>query len=313
MFSLWNPSGSANSTYGLNMRFDQSAPSPMSGNLYTAHGTTGTSDAYGTFRIHNLYADLTQATSVNINDFRRANAIQLMLEADARSGGRYREILRAHFGVTVPDTTVAVPEYLGGRRINLRTQEVLQTSASVDGTTPQGNAAAMSKTVDNAHLFTKSFTEPGMLIGVACIRTNHSYQQGIPRDAMRRTKYDFYWPALAALGEQPVSTDEIYAGQNPRVFGYQEAFAEYRYTPNAVTAEMRSNSSRPLDMWHYADYYESRPTLSSDWIAETDANVDRTLAVSSELSDQFKLNFFFDIKWTRPMPLYSVPGLSAKF
>lgn len=317
VFRLWNPSGTAGSNYGINMGYSQMASDVSmdlgTGSLLTGYGTTGNSDRYGTMRIYDLYADLSQASSVSINDFRRANAIQLMLEADARSGGRYREILRAHFGVTVPDTTVQVPEYLGGRRVNLRTQEVLQTSASVDNQTPQGNAAAMSKTVDESHLFTKSFTEPGMLIGVACIRTNHTYQQGIPRDAMRRTKYDYYWPALAALGEQPVSSDEIYASGNPTTFGYQEAFAEYRYTPNAVTAEMRSNSARSLDVWHYADYYSARPTLSGEWIAETAVNFDRTLAISSDLSDQFKLNFFFDIKWTRPMPLYSVPGLSAKF
>lgn len=321
-FQLWNSSGVSGSNYGINMRFSDSGSTAglPSGTVHTASAVSGATGDNGYFRFYNLYADLSQASSVSINDFRRANAIQLMLEADARSGGRYREILRSHFGVSVPDTTVQVPEYLGGRRINLRTQEVLQNSATIEDSTPQGNVAAMSKTIDQSYVFTKSFTEPGMIIGVATVRTNHTYQQGIPRDALRRTKFDYYWPALAALGEQAIQNQEIFAGYggserevNVRPFAYQEAFAEYRYTPSAVTAEMRSNSSRSLDVWHYADDYDTLPVLSGEWLAETSANVDRTLAVSSTLSDQFKLNFYFDLMWTRPMPLYSVPGLSAKF
>lgn len=261
----------------------------------------------------NLFADLSGVSAVTINQLRQAFQIQRLLELDARGGTRYISLIKSHFGVTSPDSRLQRPEYLGGRRFSLNMQQVLQTS-STDSTSPQGNTAAFSATSSVGSDFTYSATEHGWIVGVCCIRTDHTYQQGINRMWSRTNRYDFYWPALAHLGEQAILNKEIYAYTDEATqnepFGYQERWGEYRYKPSFVTGAMRSN--RPggsLDSWHYADYYESLPTLSGDWLQETSANVDRTLAVQSELEDQFICDFSFHLKTVRPMPLYSVPGL----
>lgn len=277
------------------------------------------------------YADMSQVSSATVTQLRQAFAVQRLLEADARGGGRYRSLLRTHFGASVPDATVQIPEYLGGMRQNLRTQEVVQTSASAfvsegsslpDGAsdTPQGNTAAMSKTVGKGFICEKSFTEPGMIIGVACVRQFHTYQQGIPRDAMRVSRYDYYWPELAHISEVGIKNAEIFVsadtindGTASQIFGYQEPWYEYRYKNNYVTGEMRSNSQNSLDIWHYADDYDAQPVLSPGWLVETDAYINRTLAVQSPLADQFLASFYFDVRCTRPMPLYSVPGLTGHY
>ena len=263
----------------------------------------------------NLQADLSAVTSASVNDLRLAFQIQKMYERDARSGTRYRELIKAHFGVTIPDNTVQVPEYLGGKRVQINVDQVVQMS-STNETSPQGNTAAFSKTVDYGSNFTKSFTEHGYIIGLACVRTSHTYQQGINRLWSRRDRFDFYWPSLAHIGEQPVFNKEIYSSgdeSDNEVFGYQEAWADYRYKPSYVTGAFRSGINGTLDSWHYADYYEEKPILSSDWINETSANVDRTLAVQSNLADQFILDIFFKCSVTRPMPMYSIPGLIDHF
>lgn len=155
------------------------------------------------------------------------------------------------------------------------------------------------------------------MIGLCSVRTDHTYQQGIPRFLSRRDRYDFYWPELANIGEQAVKVSEIYAPADPQqnlVFGYQEAWADYRYSPNRVSGGFRSTAVDTLDAWHYADYYENRPYLSPDWVAETDVNIARTLRVTdSGLVDQFLLDCYFDARWARPLPVYSVPGLSGHF
>ena len=267
----------------------------------------------------NTYADMSQVSSATVTQLRQAFAVQRLLEADARGGGRYRSLLRTHFGASVPDATVQIPEYLGGMRQNLRTQEIVQTSAT-DDVTPQGNTAAMSKTVSKGFICEKSFTEPGMIIGVACVRQYHTYQQGIPRDAMRVSRYDYYWPELAHISEVGIKNSEIFVntqtvqnGTASEIFGYQEPWYEYRYKNNYVTGEMRSNSQNSLDIWHYADDYDAQPVLSSGWLAETDVYINRTLAVQSSLADQFLASFYFDVRCTRPMPLYSVPGLTGHY
>lgn len=269
-------------------------------------GTTSSSFISGT-------ADLSNASAITINELRTAFAIQRLLERDARSGTRYREVLRAHFGVTVPDSRAMIPEYLGGKRIPININQVLQTSETTSSGTPQGNTAAYSHTSDSDSLFTYSATEPGYIIGVAAIRYDHSYQQGIERFWTRRRRFDFYYPALANIGETPVYRREIYATSsatdNATVFGYQEAWADYRYKPDRISGEFRSTYDKSLDVWHLGDEYDSAPTLSAGWIAETPNNIDRILTVPSTSASQFLCDFAFKDIAVRPMPIYSVPGL----
>lgn len=246
---------------------------------------------------------------ITINELRQAFAIQRMFEKDARGGTRLTEILKVHFGVTSPDARLQRAEYLGGTRVPINIDQVLQTS-STDNTSPQGNTAAYSLTNFAGNMFTHSFVEHGWIIGVAVARTNHTYQQGIERMWSRKTRFDYYWPTFANLGEQAILNKEIYAQgteDDEKAFGYQEAWAEYRYKTDRVSGLFRSNANGTLDSWHFADNYEELPLLSSTWIDETDVNVDRTIAVPSE--PQFIADFYFRNMASRPMPLYSVPGL----
>ena len=261
----------------------------------------------------NLWADMTNGgTATSINSLRQAFAIQRLYEKNARGGTRYIEIIKAHFGVQSPDARQQRSEYLGGTRVPINMDQVVQTSNSGNGITPQGNTAAYSLTAFNESMFTKSFTEHGYIIGLACVRTEHTYQQGIERFWSRKKMLDYYFPTLANLGEQAILNKEIYAQGNAKdneAFGYQEAWAEYRYKPSRVSGAMRSNYQTTLDAWHYADKYAQQPILSSEWIDETSANIDRTLAVQSTTEDQFIADFYFACEATRPMPLYSIPGL----
>lgn len=261
-----------------------------------------------------MYADLTGVSNINItiNELRQAIALQHILEADARGGTRYVELLAHEFGVTSPDSRLQRSEYIGGSCVPININQVIQTSAT-DGTSPQGNTAAYSMTTSRDKMVKYSAVEHGYIIGLACIRVDHSYQQGLSRMWTRKGRFDFYHPMLANLSEQAVLNQEIFAqgnAEDTEVFGYQEAWADYRYHPNIVTGEMRSNYAQSLDAWHYADYYEEKPMLSSTWIQEGTENIDRTLAVQAETSHQFIADFYFDQTWTRPMPIYSVPGLS---
>lgn len=259
----------------------------------------------------NLVADLTQATAATINQLRQAFAIQRMYEKDARGGTRYIEVIKTHFGVTSPDSRQQRPEYLGGLRTPINMDQVIQTS-STDTTSPQGNTAAYSLTTIRRSLFTKSFTEHEIILGLACIRTDNTYQQGIERMFSRKNRFDYYWPSLANIGEQAILNKEIYAqgtATDEEAFGYQEAWGEYRYKPARVSGAMRSNYAQSLDAFHYADYYKELPKLSSEWIDESRENVNRTIAVQDQLEDQFICDFYFKLEMTRPMPVYSVPGL----
>nr|WNN13278.1 MAG: major capsid protein [Microvirus sp.] len=259
----------------------------------------------------NLMADLSQATSATINQLRLAFQIQKIYEKDARGGTRYIEILSNHFGVTSPDSRLQRPEYLGGNRMLINVNQVVQNSESA--TTPQGTTTAYSLTVDNHSDFTHSFVEHGFLIGLCVARYDHTYQQGLERFWMRKNRFDYYWPSLANIGEQPVYNYEIYcqdnASLNNGVFGYQEAWADYRYKPNRVAGEMRSGIDKSLDVWHLADKYSQLPTLSDTWIQEDKTNVDRCLAVTSNVSNQLFGDFYVHNICTRPMPLFSIPGL----
>lgn len=258
-----------------------------------------------------LTADLSQATAATINQLRMAFAIQKYYETAARYGTRYIEYLRGIFGVTSSDARMQRAEYLGGTRVPINMDQIIQTSAT-DQTSPQGNTAGFSCTLDKTHLFTKSFEEHGYLYILICVRPEHTYQQGLNKMWSRKKWTDFYNPIFANLSEQPVYEREIYAQgttQDDEAFGYQEAWAEYRYEPNQLSGYMRSNATGSLDVWHYADNYNSRPLLSSTWIDETVENVDRTIAVTSQLTHQFIADYYFKTKWTRPMPVYSIPKL----
>ena len=281
----------------------------------TAIGDADSSTALHGLQAIGLGVDLSQATGVSINQLRQAFAIQAFYEAQARGGSRYIEFIKNIFGVTSPDGRLQRAEYLGGTRIQINMDQVLQTS-STDATSPQGNTAAFSCTVDSDSLFTHSFTEHGTLMGVAVIRTDHTYQQGIERMWSRKKWVDFYIPQLANLSEQPIYNKEIFAdgsSADDEVFGYQECWADYRYKPNRVSGEMRSTASQSLDAWHYGDDYSQLPTLSSGWIDETTANVDRTISVQHQNANQFFGDFYFNATYVRPMPVYSIPAMLNHF
>ena len=258
-----------------------------------------------------LAADLAMADGATINQLRQAFAVQRMYEVDARGGTRYTEILRAHFGVVSPDSRLQRPEYLGGKRTPINITQVIQQSATND-VSPQGTTAAYSLTIDVHEDFTKSFTEHGIIMGICVIRTEHTYQQGLERRFSRKDRTDFYFPELSNIGEQGIKNKEIFVqgnAEDDEIFGYQEAWAEYRYAINKVTGELNSDYEQSLDSYHYADDYSQLPTLSDEWIRETDVNVARTLAIQNQ--DQWIANFYFDQTWVRPMPIYSIPQLTG--
>lgn len=259
-----------------------------------------------------LFADLSSATSATINSLRQAFAVQRMLERDARGGTRYTEILRSHFGVVSPDARLQRPEYLGGRSTRVNINPVVQNSSTND-TSPQGNLAAFGVVGSETDVINRSFTEHGYIIGMVMLRADLTYQQGLNRMWSRRTRYDFYWPSLAHLGEQAVLNKEIFAQGNAAdddVFGYQERYAEYRYFPSEVTGRFRSTFAQPLDSWHLAQKFDSLPTLGPDFIVENPP-LDRVVAVPSEPDVLF--DSLISIKAARPMPVYGVPGYLDHF
>lgn len=258
-----------------------------------------------------LGADLTNIEAATINQLRQAFAVQHYYEALARGGSRYREQVRALFGVSISDKTVQIPEYLGGGRYHVNVNQIVQTSGQQsDSDTPIGETGAMSVTPINESSFTKSFEEHGFVIGVMCVRHDHSYQQGLERFWSRSDRLDYYFPQFANLGEQPVKKKEIMltgTSTDDETFGYQEAWADYRMKPNRVSGKMRSNAEGTLDFWHYADNYKDVPTLSQEWMNEGKSEIARTLIVQNE--PQFFGAIRVMNKTTRCMPLYSVPGL----
>ena len=262
--------------------------------------------------IYKLYTDLSVATGATINALRQAFAIQKFYERQALGGTRYIEMVKSHFDVTNPDFRLQRPEYLGGKRIPINMNQVIQTNPTTEGSTPLGTTGAFSVTADNDDMFTHSFTEHGILMGLAATRTVHTYQQGLNRQYSKKKFTDFYFPEFANLGNQAVLNKEIFLSdaennKNEEAFGYQEAWAAERYFPDIVTSSMRSNYTGSLDIWHYADYYETLPSLGDKWIQEGDENVARKLAIQDE--DQLIADFYFGAIYTRPMPLYSIPGL----
>lgn len=258
------------------------------------------------------YADLSGVNAISINDLRQAFQIQKFYEKWARGGSRYTETLRVMFNVISPDARLQRPEYLGGTHSRVNIVPTAQTS-STDSTSPQSNLSAFGVLGDSAHGFTKSFVEHGYVIGLVCIRADVTYQQGLNRMWSRRSLFDFYWPTLAHLGEQPILNKEIYTqgtAQDDEVFGYQERYAEYRYKPSFITGKLRSTDPQSLDVWHLAQKFDGLPTLSQDFIEENPP-INRVIAVQNE--PQFFADFYFNFSCSRPMPVYSVPGLVDHF
>lgn len=270
----------------------------------------------GTGSPPSVYADLSTATAATINSLRQAFQIQKIYERDARGGTRYTELIQSHFGVVSPDARLQRPEYLGGGSVPINVNPIAQTGASgaTGTTTPQGNLAAMGTFGHSGYGFTKSFTEHCLLLGMINVRADLTYQQGMNRMWFRQTRFDYYWPALAHIGEQAVLNQEIYMvgtpAQDTAAYGYQERFAEYRYKPSIVTGQFRSTYATPLDSWHLSQSFGSLPALNSSFIQDTPP-ISRVVAVPSQ--PQFLLDCFFDLKCARPMPVYGVPGNIDRF
>lgn len=322
---VWTPSYTR---YVLSNQYDSAqtgflqvntASEPGNGYPGDVGTTTGISPSnlWASFSAASQYDYLGAGMSFTINDLRLAVCTQMYYEALARGGSRYEEQIQQFFGVTNPDSRIQHPEYLGGRRMQINVREVTNTAQS--STDFLGDVGAQSVTAGTNSDFTKSFTEHGWLMGFVVVRYDHSYNQGMPRKFTRRNKFDFYNPIFARIGEQPVYDYEIYNNAAARnngdatVFGYQEAWATYRYAIDQVSGEIRPSVDAGLGHWTLSDNYASKPTLSSNWIVEDKSNLDRVLAVQSTLSDQIFADFFFNTTWTRPMPMYSVPGAIGAF
>lgn len=262
-----------------------------------------------------LFTDLTQATAATINSLRQAFQIQKIFERDARGGTRYTELIKSHFGVTSPDARLQRPEYLGGSSEPINIKPVVQTSPTgTYANTPQGNLAAYGVTGFTGHGFTSSFTEHCLIIGIMSVRADLTYQQGVNRMWSRKTRFDFYWPALSHIGEQAVLQKEIFASgveaEDEKVFGYQERYAEYRYKPSQITGEFRSNYPQSLDSWHLSQEFANAPVLDETFIVENPP-LDRCIAVPTE--PHFLFDSYINMRCTRPMPVYGVPGLIDHF
>lgn len=262
-----------------------------------------------------LQANLAGATAATINELRQAFQIQRLLERDARGGTRLTELILSHFGVKSPDARLQRPEYLGGGQVSVVINPVPQTAptGATGGSTPQGNLAAYGTAAGHSGGFSQSFTEHGHVIGYACARADLTYQYGRHRMWKRSTRFDFYWPALQAIGEQAILNGEIWlqgALADDNAFGYQERWAEYRYRPSQITGKMRSNDPQSLDIWHLSQEFAALPTLSAAFIQDTPP-IDRVVAVPSE--PEFIMDAWFSIKHVRPMPVYSVPGMIDHF
>lgn len=343
--SLYNTSGTSASLDGLYSKsMDFVNGTYQASNLIYARGfqegasagetqTFSMANAWSSTKV--LGVDLTDVTAVTINSLREAFQIQGLLERDAVGGTRYTEILRAHFGCISPDARLQRPEFLGGFSQPVIVNPVVQNS-STNETTPQGNLAGYGVVGSSRHGFTKSFVEHGVIIGLVNFRADLSYQQGINRMWSRRTRYDFFWPALAHLGEQAVLNKEIYTQgssanspddfyneetDNNDVFGYQERYAEYRYKQSMITGKMRSYNGESdwtadqgkfesLDYWHLAQNFENLPRLNAEFIEENPP-LDRVIAVPSE--PQFLLDCHFNLVSVRPIPVYATPALLSRF
>lgn len=313
MSAPFSASGIANPavTLGTTVAGDRPVGSPIIGGMNFDVQTLGPLNA--TTNRPQIFADLTNASAATINQLRQAFQVQKLYERDARGGTRYTEIIRAHFNVVSPDARLQRPEYLGGGSSSINLYSVPQTSSTDAEPTPQGTLGAYGTISSSGHGFTKSFTEHGWIIGMVAVRADLNYQQGLNRMWSRRTKLDFYWPALSHIGEQAVLNKEIYTQGNASdelVWGYQERYAEYRYKPSLITGEFRSNFPQSLDTWHLAQDFSTLPLLNAAFI-EDRPPIARVIAVQDE--PEFIGDFYFKMRTARPMPVYGVPGLIDHF
>jgi hypothetical protein len=290
-----------------------------SGTVVSGHATIGESatalSSTNSLYPDNLIADLSTATAATINQLRQAFQVQKIYERDARGGTRYTELIQSHFGVTSPDARLQRAEYLGGGSAPVNVNPIAQTGATglTGGSTPQGNLAAIGTVSHSGVGFTKSFTEHCLLLGLINVRADLTYQQGLNRMWSRQTRFDYYWPALAHIGEQSVLNGEIYyqgTGTDALTFGYQERFAEYRYKPSIITGQFRSNYATPLDSWHLSLNFGALPALNSSFIVDNPP-INRIVAVTTQ--PHFLLDVYFSLRCARPMPVYGVPGDIDRF
>ncbi|WNK14001.1 MAG: major capsid protein [Microvirus sp.] len=310
--SMWNsPNSQRNITGTVTTNAATFSGSAFGSSYSMNYGPAGTP-------VTGMYADLSASTAATINQLRQSFQIQKLLERDARGGTRYTEIIRAHFGVISPDARLQRPEYLGGGSTPININPIAQTSATgvSGGSTPMGTLGAMGTALESGHVFSQSFTEHGYIIGLASVRADLTYQQGLRKLWSRSTRYDFYFPEFAMLGEQAVLNKEIYCkgdANDNLVFGYQERWAEYRYLPSQITGLFRSTTSGTLDAWHLAQNFTSLPTLNATFIRDTPP-LSRVLAVGAAANgQQFIYDSFYKVRSVRPMPMYSVPGLIDHF
>lgn len=269
-----------------------------------------TAQTYGTSGIVGL-ADLANATAAAINALRLKIAVQHILERDAIYGTRLQEIYRAHWGVTAPADLMQIPEYLGGKRVPINMETVLQTS-STDATSPQGNTGAFSVTADSDFSFTKSIYAHGVILGLICVRQDHTYAQRMDAKWNKLRKFDFYWNEFKNLGYQPVLKKEICAtgtATDEQVLAYKQPWQEYRVWTNDVTGELNPDYQYSLDAWTYVDDFANAPTYSKEFLEETPTNVDRTIVVPSSTQDQFICDIACNITKVSEVPQYGIPGL----
>lgn len=320
--------GTTPDTSGFPMRFKNVTTNALVSNSGTLgigtsselhYNATGITGVVGGLAPINLFADLSQATAATINQIRQAFQVQRLLERDARGGTRYTEVVRSHFGVVSPDARLQRPEYLGGGMTPINIMPIAQTSGTADSggytPTPQGHLAAYGTALAHGHGFTQSFTEHGYVIGLINVRADLNYQQGLNRMWSRKTRFDFYWPVFAMLGEQAVLNKEIYAtgtSSDDAVFGYQERWAEYRYKPSLITGQLKSTFAQPLDVWHLAQNFTALPVLNSSFIVDAPP-VFRMIATTDQTGREFLVDILFRNKAARPLPMYSVPGLIDHF
>ncbi|WNK13386.1 MAG: major capsid protein [Microvirus sp.] len=295
---------------------DGSASGFAGTNIYTTGGFSLAVQAAGVNGAPIPYADLSAATAATINQLRQAFQTQRLLERDARGGTRYTEILRSHFGVVSPDARLQRPEYLGGNSVPVQTRAIAQTSAAglTGGATPLAQLGAVATVVAQSG-FSQSFVEHGYIFGIVSVRADLTYQQGLNRHWSRLTRYDFYMPVFAMLGEQSVLNKEIYvdgSANDALVFGYQERWAEYRYQPSQITGLFRSTSAGTLDGWHLSQKFTGVPTLNDTFIKDTPP-ISRVLAVGASTGKEFLCDVFMSIRAARPLPMYLVPGLIDHF
>lgn len=304
LFRLKNYGASLTNPYALGSTGNSSNVSYLA----LPNGTFSIADVAPQF---SLKAQASNIPVANVNDLRFAFQLQKMLEKDARGGTRYREYLQSHFGVTSPDSRMQVPEFLGGARLPVSIEQVEQTAPG-EGANTLGQVGAYSLSNGRAG-FTKGFVEHGFVIGVLCVRQHHTYQQGLEKFWMRKKRTDFYDPVFANIGEQPIYQSELFfdgkKDNTKDVFGYQEAWADYRYKPSRISGELRSTASNSMDIWHLGDNYANAPILGVQFLSETTQYLDRALAVPSTTANQFIIDIYTENEMIRPMPVYSVPGL----